>query len=218
MLNNLIFLIILILACSVNTHEVNKSSNLSERDSIISEYKSKIIDYSASNSFSLDIGKYKLSFDSIISEILNLDITSDLRIDTIRNGELLILQPRPTIIKGVSEKENIGINYEFNIKGKYSGLKHSISILNFSSKNISSSTFETLKEVSVEKSGVPGLTYSNDFLYQHENFIFWINSNCPYSFENHLRFASLFQEVIEIKSKEEINCKCGKVYCKIVEK
>ncbi len=63
--------------------------------------------------------------------------------------------------------------------------------------------------------GVPGLTYSNDYVLRSDKQIFWLNTGCAYAYSNHLMIKqNLLQSLNNVPISDSISCKCGQPNCK----
>jgi len=93
------------------------------------------------------------------------------------------------------------------------GLKHQVIHLSFKNEKESDSIFYLFERIALEKSGTPGLTYSSDYLFKITNEIYWLNSNCAYSYKNHMKFVDVLIKLKHVSNTESIECICGKVKC-----
>lgn len=162
-----------------------------------------------------NVYEYKQKVDSLLTGIIYLECQSDLIIDTLKSGDYIFVELRGTELENiVSESRNV-VKYSFPLKNGDKGVKHHIVSLDFNTENTTDSVFNIFKKVALEKSGVPGLAYTSDYLVQISDKIYWINSNCAFSYENHSKFVNAFKELVLVSVGEEINCKCGEVRCNI---
>lgn len=163
-----------------------------------------------------NIEKYKQSYDSIMSDALNRNVTSTLKIDSLSENDFVFPELRSTVLSNIPEIASSVIKYRLLIDGEGSGWRHSIIIIDFSSQEESNDVFKKIESLALEKSGVPGLTYSHDYLFQVSvSRIIWLNSNCGISYANHLKFTKTLNKLKEVNFNYFIDCRCGAVTCKL---
>ena len=119
------------------------------------------------------------------------------------------------VLKYILSKE-IDIRY-YTFKGYKSNIE--LFIVKNPDNNIDS-VYEQIKKLGYSKNRksdlVPGLSYANDFVFKTNNDIYWLNSPCSISYNNHLKISGILKSLIEVQSKnkhEYFYCKCGKIIC-----
>jgi hypothetical protein len=210
---NIYFILIIFLCFSCkNKHRTNNSETNSNNLKKIETYTySDSVE--KSNVLFLNTLNYKQSTDSLISHLIGKDIKTTLMIDTLLRNDLIFIELKNTPLKNVVNEAIIVYKYNFLLNNDLIKYSHSLSILDFCSTNKADSIFSIFKKIAFEKNGVPGLTYSNDYLVRLENKIFWIHTNCIFSYNNHMKMIKLFESLINTGKSEKINCECGKVIC-----
>ena len=159
-----------------------------------------------------DINEYKQKADSIISEILGGNVNSRMTTDTLKNEEVIFVELKNTPLSNLANENEI-IKYTFSLTGKHSRLKHHLIRIVCKDEIVADSIFSIFEKIALEKRGVPGLTYTSDYLVNISNEIYWINSNCSYSYQNHLKFVEMFKRIKHISDLKAIECECGEVRC-----
>lgn len=91
--------------------------------------------------------------------------------------------------------------------------KNSITVIVYKTNKEAEFSYTKILEVALEKSGVPGLTYTNDVILLSGKTIYWFNSNCLYSIKKHMEFVNVFCNIYGLNKKEYIECGCGEVVC-----
>ena len=200
-------LIITLIACSNFTENVKKQAN--EEVKII---ESDNLDTSLCISRSFDIPNYKLKIDSLISRIIGENIQTKIACDTLNREDVVFIVLKNNPLENLS-RENEVIKCTFSLTGIHSGLKHHLIILSSGDEIKADSVFSIFERVALEKSGVPGLTYTSDYVVRISDKIYWLNSNCPYSYNNHMKFVEIFKKMKNIKEIKAIECECGKIRC-----
>ena len=205
-----IFLVVLLASCSPRDRQEQKTS-ATIKESILKtkEERQKNIKENRKRS-NFNILNYKKGIDSLVSQILSKKATTKLLADTIKPGNLIFIELKRTQVANIT-LGSFCVKYSFLLEE--SSLKHNLITLTFNESDKVDSAFVLLKKVASEKSGVPGLTYTSDYLTRCENQIYWVNSNCSYSYINHLKFVDVLKENISIENEEHIACECGKVLC-----
>ena len=160
-----------------------------------------------------NIIRYKQGLDSLINNIIGKGSQSKLITDTLVEGEMVFSELQGTPLAYITSEAQSSIRYSFPLAKGDRKLKHCLIILTFRTAVKADSVFATFNKVGLEKSGVPGLTYTNDYLVQCDNKIYWINSNCSYAYDNHCKFVDVFRGIVNTAGKTAINCECGKVQC-----
>lgn len=160
-----------------------------------------------------DIDTYKKGVDSIISAKLCRIVTTKLLSETLIKGKPIFKELVNTEISDITKHSSHSIKYNFSIIDGDKRQKHSLVELKYKNEKDAQSAFLLIEKVGKEKSGIPGLTYTNDYVELCENKIFWLNSSCAYSEETHKNFVSLFKKLnISVASKTLV-CQCGEVIC-----
>jgi hypothetical protein len=159
-----------------------------------------------------EINEYEKKANSLIGEILGGNINPKMTTDTLKKEEVIFVELKNTPLSQLATENEI-IKYTFSLTGKYSLLKHHFIRIICKDEIVADTIFSVFEKIALEKSGVPGLTYSSDYLVNISNEIYWINSNCSYSFQNHLRFVEIFKAIKQISDVKAIECECGKVRC-----
>ena len=176
--------------------------------------KNNVPDTTVVVNVSYDVHQYKKEVDSIIELIIGDNVTTNLKIDTLKSDEPLFVELNNTPISDLANK-GVVTKYDFLLEGKHRGLRHYLFEINFEDNVIADSVFSVIQEIALENSGVPGLTYTSDFVLKLSNRIYWLNSNCAYSYSNHLKFVNAFKLIGKLHSVNAIYCECGKVKCEI---
>jgi hypothetical protein len=161
---------------------------------------------------SFNIMKYKEGIDSVLSDIVGQQ--SQIVADTLMSDDLLFTELKRTPLSSIISKTERAVKYSFPLSSD-GGLKHHFFILSFKNETTADSLFSVIKDVAISKSGVPGLTYRSDYIVVLGAFIYWINSNCSFSYENHKKFVEVFQHLMHTEGKTMIKCECGKVLCRL---
>lgn len=205
----LLILVFVLVSCSSKQRSNTSSSDVINLDTTnIAEQKTD------GNYEEFDIAKYKHGVDSLLHKIVAKGNQTKLLVDTLRAGTLVFIELGRTLLSNVTEAATKTIKYTFALGKENSGLHHHLIVLTFSTSEKAHSIFTTFKKVALEKSGVPGLTYSSDYIVQCDTEIYWVNSNCAYSYANHIKFVELLKPLLGKIESEEIKCKCGKVLCR----
>lgn len=159
-----------------------------------------------------DISEYERKANSLISEILGGNANPKMTTDTLKNEEVIFVELKNTPLSQLVNENEI-IKHTFSLTGNHSRLKHHLIRIICKDEIVADSIFSVFEKIALEKSGVPGLTYTSDYLVNISNEIYWINSNCSYSYQNHLRFVEIFKAIKQISYIKAIECECGKVRC-----
>lgn len=165
--------------------------------------------------FFFDFRQYEKQTDSLL--LLIHSVNSSIIRDTISQDKPLFNELKNTTIENFTKDMQYGITYNFQLSSKTNLDRHSLSILTFDTTEEVDSLYSKIQNVAIEKSGVPGLTYGNDYLSKYENKLYWIHSSCSYSYENHCRLVKIFENNLNITIQESIRCKCGHVICELQE-
>lgn len=160
-----------------------------------------------------NIINYKQRFDSVSRTIKGAGRNVKLKADTLKPNELIFVELKNTELENITNKAISTIKYSFLLESGDSRLKTYLIILSFASEIESEFNFNVFERVALEKNGIPGLTYTNDYLIKIDKKIYWINSSCSYSYTNHLKFVNIFRDMLNTKGKKVIKCKCGQVKC-----
>lgn len=111
-------------------------------------------------------------------------------------------------------RTNKTIKYIYRLKvdkRQYSVILH---VMECSSIAIANALFNSMHEYSKQDIGVPGLTYTNDYLIMHKHRIYWLNSGCDMSYPNHQRFVQLLNTTLQVAPNHFIECQCGDLVCR----
>lgn len=211
----ILILILVVILVSCSSKENNSKKEYSENfvnDTSVSNKHETVMLKENSKDLNFNISKYKQGVDSLLEEIVGEGTNTRLLTDTLTQGDLIFTELKKTPLNNIVQEAISVVKYSFPLVERSSRLKHCLTILTFSTRSKSDSVFSVFKNVALEKSGIPGLTYTSDYLVQVDRSIYWINSNCSYSYENHLKFVSMFEGMINT-TEEKIKCECGKVIC-----
>jgi len=207
-MRNIVFIFLTILiACN---RPIKKESKQEFEEVEKTEYTDLETDSNVSNRF--DINVYKQKADSLISEILGGGVNTKMTTDTLKNEEVIFVELKNTPLSRLVNENEI-IKYTFSLTGKHSRLKHHLIRIICKDEIVADTVFSVFEKIALEKSGVPGLTYTSDYVVNISNEIYWINSNCSYSYQNHLRFVEIFKGIKQISKIKAIECECGKIMC-----
>ena len=207
-MRNIVFIFLTILiACN---RPIKKESKQEFEKVEKTEYTDLETDSNVSNRF--DINVYKQKADSLISEILGGGVNTKMTTDTLKNEEVIFVELKNTPLSRLVNENEI-IKYTFSLTGKHSRLKHHLIRIICKDEIVADTVFSVFEKIALEKSGVPGLTYTSDYVVNISNEIYWINSNCSYSYQNHLRFVEIFKGIKQISKIKAIECECGKIMC-----
>lgn len=210
MRNICIIFVCLFTACVNNDSSEKNNTPISVDSSTYTGNEKLSID--STNHPKFNIQEYKMKFDSSLINIIGKDVKSRLIVDTIRKKAIFSELEGTELSTIVNSAETV-VKYSFNLLGKNSRQRHHVIIISFKEKSKLDSVFFAFKSLALEKSGVPGLTYSSDYIVQLGNSIYWLNSNCSYSYQSHQTFVGLFNKIVHIEDEMAINCECGKVRC-----
>jgi len=203
-------LLMLLFACNkqpgTSVDKVTTSQDLSTVDSIIQVFNEYI---------------FKGKADTIISDILGTQTAFSKKIDTIRPDVSSLDKRMRTIPQYIALHSKELLHYRYILPEPHSGLSLDVYVATIKSQTLSDTVFSYLRYLSLDEVGdtitflqVPGLTYENDYVLKLENAIIWLNSNCLYSFENHMKFARGIRQSLGNKNiQDSILCKCGAVKC-----
>ncbi|OFY82816.1 MAG: hypothetical protein A3F72_01655 [Bacteroidetes bacterium RIFCSPLOWO2_12_FULL_35_15] len=166
-----------------------------------------------------DVLKFKHLADSLLSFLQHKEMAFNLTIDTLQVADLsnVELENHPTGF--LVKTSNDCIKYHFDLESPNRNLRFDIIQSIFNSTESTDSAFIQMKYMAnedlVSESGVPGLTYTNDFVIKQSLNIYWINTGCIYSFENHKKYSEFLLNSLSDKTViDSIWCKCGAVNCK----
>jgi hypothetical protein len=209
-------LILFFVICSCNNKPDNNQKESIKENTVSTD--------TSSNTFKVikvefDISNFKRLADSLLSFIQNKQLNFHLVIDTLQVSELneqeLKYSPTGYLVKNSTHC----IRYNFDVDSPNKDLSIEIVLSLFNSTNLTDSVFSHLKylanEDKVSDNGIPGLTYTNDYLFKQHSKIYWLNTGCRYSFENHKKYSGfLMRSMVEQTVNESIWCECGAVNCK----
>ncbi len=162
---------------------------------------------------SYNIVKFKTKIDYVLNKSKNSEFSQIL--DTLPRGGLVFVELKNTPLKNVINESVTTIKYSFRENQGISAIKLHLVIIAFNSEQKAENIFRTFEKVSIEKNGVPGLTYSNDYLVKVKNKIYWINSACTISYFNHCKIVNEFKDIFHISAPKSIQCECGQVICEL---
>lgn len=166
-----------------------------------------------------DVVTFKHLADSLLSTLVNKEMAFSLEVDTLQlaglNKTELTRLPTGYLVK----KSKYCIKYHFDLDSPNKSFRFDIIQAIFDSPNVVDSTFVHMKYLAnedlVSDNGVPGLTYANDYVIRQPLKIYWINTGCTYSIENHNKYSHfLLSSLSEQTVIDSIRCKCGAVNCK----
>lgn len=160
--------------------------------------------------------RYKIALDSvkgITNSIYTSGSQTTMTIKNIKPGKSLLKELNSTAIKDITLKASSITKYIYNDK-LIKQAQFNLYSITFKSDAEAESAFKRIKKIALEKSGVPGLTYTNDMVYRAKNTLYWFNSNCIYSKEIHYQLSFAASQTINILFDTSINCDCGDVICK----
>ena len=164
-----------------------------------------------------DIHKYKDAIDSVVNIDQLKKVESILKEDSIDNGKQVFVELNNTSLESLSSLASTIIKYRYivNADTKLNKYNHNLIVFSFDEVEEADSIYTLAQELAIMKSGVPGLTYRNDYLMKQEEVIYWINSGCDIPYKNHEMFIHLLlsQVDLSLESQNAIYCKCGKVRC-----
>lgn len=203
-----IVLLFFLTACFYNK---KKSVNVISKDTNLVNFDNLVDDEIIKNDF--NIFKYKIKVDSLLSVIEGETTSSKIIFDTLDRDDLVFVELKDTPLYCLTKEAYISKKYSFSLSKGDSRLNHYFVNLEFANVAKADSIFSIFEKIALEKSGIPGLTYSNDFLVQVENKIYWINSSCSFSYANHLKLVNIFKNMVNIDNKIAVECECGHVKC-----
>jgi hypothetical protein len=148
-----------------------------------------------------------------LGNIIGKGTQTELAIDTLQIGDIIFAELETTPLANITNETQNIVKYSFLLPGKNNKLKHHFIALSFGTKEKADYNFAVFKKVATEKTGVPGLTYTSDYIVQVNKNIYWINSNCSYSYSNHTYFVDAFKKAASIFVEPAIKCECGQVKC-----
>lgn len=90
-------------------------------------------------------------------------------------------------------------------------LGHKFYILQYDNEDNAIKAFKVLITEGTQQQGAPGLTYTNDFVFRKAHLIYWVNTACMYSFENHMKLVNTLKNIFEVQNPGLL-CECGG-YC-----
>ncbi len=211
----IVFLFILtLLACNSSVKKENEQEQELEE---VEKTNSNDLDTNSFVSDRFNIDEYKQKVDSLISNIIGEDIKTKMTVDTLKKGAVIFVELKTTPLSNLVNENEI-VKYTFSLTGKNSRLKHHLIRIFCKDEIVADSVFSVFEKIALEKSGVPGLTYTSDYLVKIANEIYWLNSNCSYSYHNHLKFVEIFKGIKQISDLKAIECECGEVRCITSEK
>lgn len=205
-------LIILLIASSFgcsnsqkNELENNISEKLEDNTTYVEPQEKTIAD-------AFNLMNYKTKVDSVLYDVVGSK--SVLKTDTLQKGDLIFVELKGTPVNDVIAETISTVRHSFNLKNGDKRINHYLIVLSFSSMQKAELIFSDFEKLALEKSGVPGLTYTNDYLVNYKDKIYWINSGCILSYFNHSKIVNEFREIIKVSGINSIQCECGQVICK----
>jgi hypothetical protein len=210
-MKTIIFIVSVLLVSCTERIQKNETGILKIQKDSISSIQN--CENEISNGPILNVNSLKLRFDTIGFKIPDFTEQYKLESDTI----------------GISEKMGDSYYYHDNIEKliihlfKLDSRNHSMTVslkqISYLNESDADTVFKRLLFLGsapfdeIEKLGYipgPGLTYTNDFVIQKRNEIYWLNSSCKYSKFNHNKFVSaLLEELQMTESYMAIQCYCG---------
>jgi hypothetical protein len=187
----------------------NNNDNLSAPWSTID-----VSDFDIKESFDTNfaVSQYLCIVDSILSSIIGERPL--LVIDSTASEHILFNEIDGMLIELLTSNMRHGIRYDFLFDGKRSIYKQSLIFLTFDTERAADSIFAVIRDVALKKSGVPGLTYCNDYLTKQRNELYWVHSSCSFSYKNHYKFVNALKCSLNYIGGLTLHCKCGEVTCK----
>ena len=170
----------------------------------------------------LDIKKFQLFADTILSDIKGKPSSFKVITDTVFFNEMPDFEKNKTIQGFITRKSEATFKHQFKLSSPNEVLSLTLYEAEFNSKETLDSVFTYLKYLANEDAVgaqeipyAPGLSYENDYVTRSERHLLWLNSKCPYSFKNHLRYAKALRESLNnVTMIDSIVCSCGAVDCK----
>jgi hypothetical protein len=133
-------------------------------------------------------------------------------VDLQPNQQILPLLNNKEIFKGSAKPHSI-TRYRFRLEKGDKRVSHCVVSFSFSNSSSAKMFYKNLEKLALEKTGVPGLTYTTDYIVIQERTIYWLNSSCMYSLRNHSSFVVAFNNLVKVNFHNIIRCNCGEVIC-----
>ncbi|NPA46627.1 MAG: hypothetical protein GXO24_05360 [Chlorobi bacterium] len=209
LLISIFLFLLLLISCNERSTSIKQNSSGSDT---LQQRKKKLIDKEEVFSI-IDFHK---KIDSILSISIGKPVKTHLIIDEKSGRERLFASFKGTSLDSISEHFVKTKKYDFLMPEK--NQKHiniRLYVISFDHINTRDSIFQQIENEAITKSHVPGLTYMNDFIMRHGNIIYWLNTSCGISYQNHLEITKILKESVP-PEKEVILCKCGKVICRVI--
>lgn len=209
----LIFLIPFSFYSCENKSDNNKDENITEN--VTAQDTSKVLNEEIPD---FDVLKFKKSADSLLSILQHKQSAFNLTTDTLELKELSETESKRMPTGYLVQNSIHSIRYRFDLASPNKDMKFDIVQSQFSSANAVDSAMNHFKYLANEdkvSEGLPGLTYTNDYVIRQQLTIYWLNTPCRYSFENHKKYGTLLVQSLKDKTiMDSLWCKCGAVNCK----
>jgi len=157
--------------------------------------------------FNKDIFVKKDTIENFIQNKLNLIKTDFCK----QTDNILAFVNNKSPLNNIAKKSLECIRYTY--KTTEHGIKYIVLKISYKNSSDAVQIFEKIKREAFVKRGVPGLTYTNDIVLLEGNKIYWFNSPCLMSYQNHKKLFFLLKNKFKISSQHYVFCKCGKVIC-----
>lgn len=168
-----------------------------------------------------DLEVFKDYADSIISILRVKDCNYGLTVDTINFSNLKSLHLDTTFSRYLIDSADLAISSLLSDTSHNNYLNVKVVILHFDDSINCKRIFSKMQEYSTTRGQVdnfkylPGLTYQNDLVVKGKLSIFWLNTGCPISLSNHLKYVHGFKRsFMNFTIQDSIKCECGDVICK----
>lgn len=166
-----------------------------------------------------DLLGFKQLADSFIANIENKSIAFHLIQDTLKTSELSEQELKRLPTGYLVRNSTYCIKYRFDLDSPDKDLGVSIIQSQFNSIIETDSVFDRLRylanEDKVTEGGLTGLTYTNDYVLKQPLKIYWLNTGCKYSFDNHKKYGAFLVKSLKDKTIiDSLWCECGAVDCK----
>lgn len=156
-----------------------------------------------------NIMEYKKTADSILNEYTGV---STFKYEVLKSGEPILKGLQVNLRDFTKNAERV-LRFSFLPQNGDNGLNHTVVEILYKSEKEAQAAFERISKEALEKSGTPGLTYTNDFVCRKGYAVYWINTGCVYSFENHEKLIHAFIKINKPLADGALQCKCGAVTC-----
>lgn len=156
-----------------------------------------------------NIMEYKKATDSILYEHTGVSI---FKYEMLKPGEPILRGIQMNLRDFTGNAKRV-LRFSFLPENGDTGLNHTVVEILYESEKEAQAAFDRISKEALEKSGTPGLTYTNDFVCRKGYAVYWINTGCRYSFENHEKLMDAFIRINKPLAAEALQCKCGAVIC-----